>query len=62
MLKDAIASLKLDRRLAHRRGWIDPAESAAALEGLPDVAEKGMRGEDVDAPEPGAATDQPPSR
>lgn len=40
MLRDAIQGLKLDRRLASRRGWIEEDELARALAELPDVAAK----------------------
>lgn len=40
MLQDAIHSLKLDRRLRHRRGWIDDAELDRSLAELPDVKGK----------------------
>jgi hypothetical protein len=54
MLKDAIQNLRLDRRLAHRRGWVDPEERERALAALPDVAAKGTRGEGEDEePRPG---------
>jgi hypothetical protein len=38
---DAIQLLRLDRRMAGRRGWIGDEELARQLEGLPDVAAKG---------------------
>jgi hypothetical protein len=40
VLKDAIRSLKLDRRLATRRGWIQEQELTHALGQLPDVKDK----------------------
>jgi hypothetical protein len=40
VLKDAIRSLKLDRRLATRRGWIQDQELSTALGQLPDVKDK----------------------
>ena len=40
VLKDAIRSLKLDRRLATRRGWIQEQELSHALGQLPDVKDK----------------------
>lgn len=40
MLKDAIQKLKLDRRLATRRGWLQPNELTLALADLPDVKDK----------------------
>jgi hypothetical protein len=40
MLGDALRDLKLDRRLAHRRGWVTAEELAKGLAGLPDVSDK----------------------
>jgi hypothetical protein len=40
-------TLKFDRRLHNRRGWVQPAELQKLLERLPDAAE---RAEWVDAP------------
>jgi hypothetical protein len=40
VLKDAIHALKLDRRLATRRGWIQDQELTQALGKLPDVKDK----------------------
>jgi hypothetical protein len=40
MLQDAIRSLRLDRRLRHRRGWIADAELDRSLAELPDVKGK----------------------
>jgi hypothetical protein len=40
MLGDAIRTLKLDRRLASRRGWIEEQELQRSLAELPDVKEK----------------------
>jgi hypothetical protein len=50
MLGDAIRALKLDRRLASRRGWIAEAELVRLLLELPDVKEKAA--EPPPAPEP----------
>lgn len=41
MHDDANQQLRLDRRLAGRRGWIGTDDFARELERLPDVAEKG---------------------
>ena len=41
MHEDAIKQLRSDRRLAGRRGFIEPKELARELERLPDVAAKG---------------------
>jgi hypothetical protein len=53
MLRDAIRVLKLDRRLVHRRGWIDGKELAQALAELPDVEAK--------AAEPPPPLEEPPA-
>ena len=50
MLKDAIRSLKLDRRLATRRGWIQDQELAHALGQLPDVKDKAAEPAPAQAP------------
>jgi hypothetical protein len=55
MLGDALRNLKLDRRLANRRGWVAPEELAAALAALPDVTDK-----KADPPPPAAAAGEPP--
>lgn len=54
-MRDGKAHLRLDRRLARRRGWISEGDLNKELDSLPDVGEKG---ETVDLPgtppEPGA--------
>lgn len=40
MNQESLTKLRLDRRLATRRGWIKGAEFDKALEDLPDVASK----------------------
>jgi hypothetical protein len=37
---DATKQLRLDRRLAGRRGWIGPDDLTRELERLPDVGDK----------------------
>ena len=44
-MTDFNRSLRLDRRLTRRRGWISPEELERELEALPDVADKGVRGD-----------------
>lgn len=44
-LTDFNRNLRLDRRLTSRRGWIPPEELEHELEALPDVADKGVRGD-----------------
>lgn len=55
MLGDALRNLKLDRRLASRRGWVAPEELAAALAALPDVTDK-----KADPPPVPATAGEPP--
>ena len=43
MVHRSMENLKLDKRLAARRGWVDPNEAETAREALPDVSEKGER-------------------
>jgi hypothetical protein len=50
MVHDSMRNLELDKRLARRRGWIEPERLRQALETLPDVSEKVAR------PEEGAET------
>ncbi|HVH17370.1 MAG TPA: hypothetical protein VNF72_03630 [Myxococcota bacterium] len=40
MNRDALAKLRLDRRLLNRRGWMSDAELQRELAGLPDVGGK----------------------
>ena len=41
MNREAIAKLRLDRRLIRRRGWIGEAELKRELDGLTDISHKG---------------------
>ncbi len=43
MVHRSMENLKLDKRLAGRRGWIEPDEQATMRDSLPDVAEKAER-------------------
>jgi hypothetical protein len=54
-------NLRLDRRLIRRRGWIPEEELERELEALPDVAEKGVRGdpEGDKGPEGGSDSGRP---
>jgi hypothetical protein len=56
MLGDALRNLKLDRRLASRRGWVKPDELTAELAALPDVSDK-----KADPPPPTPGTEPEPS-
>lgn len=47
-MQDLASKLRLDRRLARRRGWVAPEQLDKDLKALPDVAEKG---ELVDSPQ-----------
>jgi hypothetical protein len=52
MLQDSIRSLKLDRRLRNRRGWVSEEELSRALEQLPDVKDKAAEAAPAPAAEP----------
>ena len=43
MDRESMAKLKLDKRLARRRGWIAQEDLQQALEDLPDAADKVRR-------------------
>jgi hypothetical protein len=61
MNQDTLDKLRLDRRLALRRGWISQEDLDRALEALPDVADKIAPAEAEEAPaeEPATAEDRP---
>ena len=40
MDRDSLDKLRLDRRLARRRGWIAPDDLDREIDGLPDLADK----------------------
>ena len=40
MDNESTSRLKFDKRLANRRGWVEPAEFEQELASLPDVADK----------------------
>ena len=62
MDREAMDALRHDRRLAHRRGWIDDTDAKAAEDGAPDAAGKAMTlGEAADAQEAEAETGAPES-
>ena len=63
-MRDGKTQLRLDRRLAQRRGWISPEELEKELAALPDVAEKAemvdLPGSSAEAePEPAGFTAEP---
>lgn len=51
-------NLRLDRRLTRRRGWIPREELERELEALPDIADKGVRG-DPEGDEPSEGGSDP---
>jgi hypothetical protein len=53
--------LKLDTRLAKRRGWIAQAEPENALEALPDVSHKIATPDETANPGPPASPEPPAS-
>ena len=55
MDRDTLSKLRLDRRLALRRDWIDPSDLERELEALPDVSDKIAPVEDEAAPAAPAA-------
>ena len=46
MDQESMDKLLLDKRLRHRRGWIDPKQIDAALAALPDSADKVAAGKE----------------
>ena len=61
MDQESMASLRLDKRLALRRGWISPEELAQELEALPDSADKILVAEDDDAADTEESAPEPES-
>ncbi len=65
MKKQSLEKLRLDRRLAGRRGWISKADLDKEAEALPDASEKVAEKEaepdpgEVDAVSPGAGPEIP---
>ena len=67
-MSDSARNLRLDRRLARRRGWIDPEELERELAALPDTSDKIQPPEDepkeaaappAQAPSPGGGFADP---
>ncbi len=58
MKRQSLDKLRLDRRLAGRRGWISKADLAGEAEGLPDASEK-IAAEEAQ-PDPGEVDAVPP--
>ncbi len=59
MIHDHTRSLKLDRRLLRRRGWVDPEELEKELADLPDVSHKAKSPDEPDEPSPEPAEPPP---
>lgn len=62
MNRNALAQLRLDRRLIRRRGWIDSEELERELAALPDAAAKVSTqpaGERPAAPPPAPSSEGP---
>jgi len=49
MDNESTSKLRLDRRMARRRGWIDKAELAREIDSLPDISSKVAGGDDPEA-------------
>jgi hypothetical protein len=60
-VSDSAQNLRLDRRLARRRGWIAPEELERVLSELPDVSAKILPPEDepMEAAAPSAQAASP---
>ena len=58
MNKQSLKKMRLDRRLAGRRGWISKADLAREAEAFPDASEK-IAAEEAQ-PEPGDVDAVPP--
>ena len=58
MDEESMRNLRLDKRLARRRGWVGAEELERELQGLPDAADK-IKPVEEDAPAPEAASSAP---
>jgi hypothetical protein len=55
MVHDSMRNLEFDKRLARRRGWVDPGRLREAIESLPDATDKIARQEEqAETPAPPA--------
>lgn len=54
MDRESVERLRFDRRLQHRRDWIEPTDAEAHLESLPDVSEKMTTAAELEAEEEAA--------
>ncbi len=62
MDRKSMTQLKFDRRLVHRRGWINKEELTSELAALPDVADKIAPDEAEEPATPAPESDpEPPS-
>lgn len=59
MDQDTLSKLRLDRRLALRRGWIDSEDLARELDSLPDVSDKIASADDAADDTPSSEPDAP---
>jgi hypothetical protein len=55
MVHDSMRNLEFDKRLARRRGWLDPDRLRQTMDSLPDAADKIARTEEqAETPAPPA--------
>lgn len=59
MIHDYTRSLKFDRRLLRRRGWLDSEELEKELADLPDVSDKAQSPDEPNEPSPEPAEPPP---
>ena len=59
MNRRSLEKLRMDRRLAGRKGWMSRADLARKAEGLPDASGKIAEEEEAE-PDPGEADAMPP--
>lgn len=60
MDRKSMSQLKFDKRLAHRRGWIEQEELKTELAALPDVADKIAPDEPEEPESPAPRSDPEP--
>jgi len=63
MVHRSMENLKFDKRLAARRGWLDPQDAEERLTSLPDVSDKAevvaVAGEESGSPSGGSGPETP---
>lgn len=59
MDRESVERLRFDRRLQHRREWIETGELDTHLEGLPDVSDKMTTPAELEAEEEAAQAQAP---